>query len=110
MENQKQCPYCTELVNAKAHICRHCQSFLGGGDADKDGRLMRVRLKTPDKVYTGEIFIPNQLGRVSDVMNDARAFVVLSNAKEETKSAETVLGVLALNKRIIEWVRFLGSS
>lgn len=110
MDNVKQCPYCAEVINAKANLCKHCQSYLGAGDSgDKAGKVMKVRVKTPDKIYTGEIFIPVPLGRVSDVMNDSRPFVILMNAKEESKAAETPVGILALNKRIIEWVRFLGS-
>ena len=110
MENVKQCPFCAEVVNIKAHICKHCQSFLGGGDVNKDGSMVKVRLKTPDKIYIGEIFIPAHLGRVSDVLNDSRSFIILNNAREENKSADTLLGVLALNKTVIEWIRFMGSS
>ena len=108
MEHLKQCPYCAELVNAKALICRYCQSMLGGGAVEKKGEPVKVRIKTRDKIYIGDIFLPQHLERVSDVINDTRHFIVLTDAREETKASEAPIGILALNKAIIEWVRFIG--
>ncbi len=108
MEHIKQCPFCAELINDKAIICRYCHSILGSGAIEKDGELARVRIKTNDKIYIGDVFVPQHMERVSDVINDTRHFIVLINAKEETKTSEVNIGILAINKNIIEWVRFIG--
>jgi len=110
MENRKQCPYCAEVVDTKAVICRHCQSILGGGFVEKSGSHIRVRVKTYEKIFSGDIFVPNHLDRVSDVINDGRHFIILTNAKEESKTAEVPVGFLAINKSIIEWVRLIGTG
>lgn len=109
MENIKECPFCAEIINSKAFVCKYCKSIVGGGSV-KSGTPVKVRLKSHDKVYSGEIFVPQHMERVSDVINDNRHFIVLSNAKEETKTSEINIGVLAINKNIIEWVRFMGNS
>lgn len=110
MENRKQCPYCAEIVESKAVICKHCQSILGGGAVEKSGDLVRVRVKSYEKVYSGDIFVPHHLDRVSDVINDGRHFIILTNAKEESKTSEVPIGFLAINKAIVEWVRLIGSG
>jgi len=109
VDNRKQCPYCAEIVDAKALVCKYCQSLIGGGAVEKAGTLARVRVKTYEKIYTGDIFIPQHLDRVSDVINDGRHFIILINAKEESKTSETPVGFLAINKSIIEWVRLIGT-
>jgi len=109
MDNRKQCPYCAEIVDNKAIVCKYCQSLIGGGSVEKAGTLTRVRVKTYEKIYNGDIFIPQHLDRVSDVINDSRHFIILVNAREETKTTETQIGFLAINKSIIEWVRLIGT-
>ena len=108
MENKKQCPHCAETVNVKAHVCKYCNNILGGDLVEKDGNLVRVRLKTRNKVYTGDIFMPHHVSRVSDVINDTRHFILLSNTSEETNTSEINIGFLAINKNIVEWVRLVG--
>ena len=109
MENRKQCSYCAEIIDSKATICKYCQSIIGGAPIDKTGTLVKVRVKTYEKVYSGDIFIPQHLDRVSDVINDGRPFIILINAREELKTSDTPIGFLAINKSIIEWVRLIGT-
>jgi hypothetical protein len=107
MEVTKQCPFCAEVIKAQAVICRFCHSNLTGTPKEKKGKFVRVKLKTREKVYYGDIFIPSHLSRVSDVINDERHFISLSDTKEETKAAEIHIGFLAINKNVIEWIRLL---
>lgn len=109
-EAMKQCPFCTEQIKAQAIICKHCHTNLTGMSKEKKGRFVRVQLKTREKIYYGDIFIPAHLNRVSDVINDARHFLSLSNTKEETKASEIHIGYLAINKNVVEWVRMLGEE
>ncbi|MBA4391392.1 MAG: hypothetical protein C0399_10700, partial [Syntrophus sp. (in: bacteria)] len=53
--------------------------------------------------YVGDIFIPEHL-RVSDVINDSRHFIVFSNAVEERKTKDVLVGFLAINKNMTEWI------
>lgn len=110
MENFKECPYCAEIVNIKARICKHCFSKLGVNedDLDKDGTFVKVRIKAQGKIYYGDLFIPGHLRRVSDVINDQRPFLLLSNAREVTKSEDVQIGFLAINKELVHWVRLMG--
>ena len=110
MGDKKKCPYCAETVNSKALVCRYCQSNLGVGQDEKDGELIRVRVKTHEKIYNGEIFVPYHFNRISDVINDPRPFILLTNAKEESKTSEIDIGFIAVNKSIVEWVRMIGHS
>jgi len=109
MEHAKQCPYCAEMIDDRAIICRYCRSLIGASEIERRGEFVKVRLKAQDKIYHGDIFVPSHLCRVSDVINDSRYFILLSNAKEETKSSEVTIGFLAINKSIVEWVRLMGS-
>jgi len=80
---------------------------LASSSEGEKGRFVRVKLKTREKVYYGDIFIPTQFDRVSDVINDQRYFISLSNTKEETQTSEIHIGFLAINKSVVEWVRML---
>lgn len=110
MEEMKQCPYCGEDIKAVAVICRFCHSGLQGEAKDKKGKLIRVRLKAGGKKYTGDIFVPDYLSRVSDVINDNRNFIVLSNAIEEADARDVQIGFLAINKNLTEWLEIKGSG
>jgi len=105
METTKKCPHCAESIKSEAVICKHCHSNLVSSSKKKEGRFAKVRLKTRDKIYYGEIFIPAFLARLSDVINDERHFISLSNTREETKASEIHIGFLAVNKNAVEWVR-----
>jgi hypothetical protein len=98
----KDCPYCAETIRGEARICKHCHSNLAG---PPEGKFVRVRLKVQDKIYTGSLFVPLHLNRVSDTINDERQFVILIHAKEEGKLTDISIGFIALNKNSIEWVR-----
>jgi hypothetical protein len=74
---------------------------------DQQGTYVKVCLKAGGKIYYGDIFVPSHLHRLSNVINDARHFVPVVNTREETATSEIHLGVLALNKSSIEWVRLL---
>jgi hypothetical protein len=97
----KACPRCFEQVHADAEVCRYCLSRITTG---KDGKNIRVRIKAGDKVYRGDLFV-GKTERISDTVNDARRFIILTNAKEEGKLSDISIGFLALNKDSIESVR-----
>ncbi len=107
METMKQCPYCKEEINSQAIICKYCQTNLSSLTKGMKGRFVKVRLKSREKVYYGDIFIPVYLNRLSNVINDNRYFIALTNTKEETETSEIPIGFIAVNKNSIEWVRLL---
>ena len=107
METMKQCPYCKEEINSQAIICKYCQTNLSSLTKDMKGTFAKVRLKSREKVYNGDIFIPDYLSRLSNVINDSRHFISLTNTKEETETSEIPIGFIAVNKNSIEWVRLL---
>lgn len=107
METTKQCPYCAESIKSQATICRYCHTNLAVLPKEKKGRFVKVQLKARDKIYYGEIFIPDYLDRLSNVINDERQFISLTDTKEETKTSEIHIGFLAVNKNAIEWIRLL---
>lgn len=107
METMKPCPFCVESIKSQAIICRYCRSNLSSFSKERKGEFMRVKLKVRDKIYYGDIFVPDYFDRVSDVINDERQFVSLSNTKEETQTSEIHIGFLAVNKNVVNWVRLL---
>jgi len=107
METMKQCPYCKEEIKSQAIICKYCTTNLSSLTKDMKGRFVKVRLKSREKVYNGDIFIPDYLNRLSNVINDSRHFISLTKTKEETETTEIPIGFIAVNKNSIEWVRLL---
>ena len=110
METMKQCPYCAESIKLQAIICRYCHTNLSGLPKEGEGRFVKVRLKTRDKTYYGNIFIPEHLYRLSSVINDERQFIALTDTKEETKASEIHIGFLAINKNAVEWIRLMATE
>ena len=106
MDEMKECPQCAEPVRAAARICRHCRATLF---VSQEGELVKVRVRGREKAYWGELFVPAK-SRVSDTINDDRQFIVLSNAKEESKTVDVHIGFLAINKNSIEWVRLISQN
>ena len=107
MEEMKQCPCCSESIKSQAIICRYCHTNLSSFSKEKSGRYVKVQLKAREKVYYGDIFIPDYLNRLSNVINDERQFISLVNTTEETKTSEINIGFLAVNKNAVEWIRLL---
>jgi len=107
MEPEKPCPFCGETIRTEAIVCKHCRMNIVSALQQKEGKFVKVRVKTKDKVYHGDIFIPHYLHRVSDVINDARLFLSLANTSEQAKASELYIGFLAVNKAVIEWIRLL---
>jgi hypothetical protein len=103
MHDVKDCPYCGERIKTVAVICRYCRSDLRGATKGDKGELVKIRLKAGEKVYIGDIFLP-QPARVSDMINDDRRFVVLSNAVEERSTRDVPIGFIAINKNMTEWI------
>ena len=111
MELMSECPFCAEQIKSEAIICKHCNSSITGLTKDaKKGKFVRIKLKAREKIYYGDLYIPAHFDRVSDVINDKRTFVSLSETKEETKASEINIGYLAVNKNVVEWVRLLGEE
>jgi hypothetical protein len=109
MENVKQCPFCGEEIKTMAMICRYCHGDLKDVVKDKKGKLVTVRLKAGEKIYFGDIFVPEIIYRVSDIINDERHFIILSNAFEETRVRDVPIGFLAINKNLTEWIELKNS-
>ena len=107
MEAMKNCPHCAESIKLEAVICRYCHNSVVFASKEQTGKFVKVCLKARDKTYYGDIFVPSQLSRLSNVINDARQFVSLVNTHEETSSTEIHIGFLAINKSSIEWVRLM---
>jgi hypothetical protein len=101
----KQCPYCAELIRGEALVCKYCFTDFQEISKDKKGQFIKLRLKAGDKTYAGEVFVPDYLNRVSDVINDKKPFIVLVNAVEETRAIDVPVGFIAINKNKIESIR-----
>ena len=71
-------------------------------------RKVRAWIKTVDSTYTGNIFLPEDQTRISDVMNDERQFISLTDV--ESKDFASPKAYLAINKDLIELVEILESS
>ncbi len=103
MKETKECPFCGEEIKTVAMVCRCCYADLSSVSKDNKGQLIRVRAKTGGKTYLGDIFVPENL-RISDVINDKRRFLVLTNACEVQQVRDIQVGYLAINKERTEWI------
>jgi hypothetical protein len=102
VEENKQCPFCGEDIKAIARICRFCLTDIGSTNRDQQGSFVAVRVKIKEQTYTGDIFVPSYMSRLSDVINDRRHFITLTNAFEDTGMREVPIGFLAINKSQVE--------
>ncbi len=69
-------------------------------------RKVRAWIKTVDSAYTGTIYLPKDETRISDVMNDERQFISMTDV--ESKDFTSPKAFLAINKDLIELVEVLG--
>ncbi len=68
-------------------------------------RKVRAWIKTVDSTYTGTIYLPPDQTRFSDVMNDERQFISLTDV--ESKEFASPKSYLAINKDLIELIELL---
>jgi hypothetical protein len=94
----KTCPFCAEEIKTAALVCRHCRTDLRDSDKGKRGTYVRIRVIVGEKTYAGDIFVPEYMNRLSDVINEKKRFIVLTNAVEENHVRDVPIGFLAINK------------
>jgi hypothetical protein len=68
-------------------------------------RKVRAWIKTIDSAYTGTVYLPADQTRFSDVMNDERQFISMTDV--ESKDFASPKTYLAINKDLIELVEIL---
>ncbi len=68
-------------------------------------KRVRAWIKTLDSTYTGTIYLPKEETRISDVMNDERQFISMTDV--DSKDFASRKAYLAINKDLIELVEIL---
>jgi hypothetical protein len=68
-------------------------------------KKVRAWIKTVDSAYTGTIYLPKEQTRISDVMNDERQFISMTDV--DSKDFASPKAYLAINKDLIELVEIL---
>ncbi len=71
-------------------------------------RKVKAWVKTVDSTYTGTIYLPKDQTRISDVMNDERQFISMTDV--ESKDFASPKAYLAINKDLIELVEILDAE
>ena len=74
-------------------------------DLKTEYRKVRAWIKTIDSAYTGTVYLPADQTRFSDVMNDERQFISMTDV--ESKDFASPKTYLAINKDLIELVEIL---
>ncbi len=77
-------------------------------DFKSEYRKVRAWIKTIDSAYTGTVYLPADQTRFSDVMNDERQFISMTDV--ESKDFASPKSYLAINKDLIELVEILESD
>ena len=109
MKETKECPFCGEEIKAMAIVCRYCHANLNSLSKDNKGQFIQVRVKTGGKIYLGDIFVPENF-RISDVINNNKRFIVLTNVFEVQQTRDIQIGYLAINKERTEWIELTNSQ
>ena len=71
-------------------------------------RKVRAWVKTMDSAYTGTVYLPADDTRFSDVLNDERQFISMTDV--ESKDFAQRKAYLSINKDLIELVELLESD
>ena len=77
-------------------------------DIKEKYRKVKAWVKTVDSAYTGTIYLPEGQTRFSDVINDERQFISMTEV--ESKDFASPKPYLAINKDLIELVEILNSN
>lgn len=78
---------------------------LERGGAPVACRKVRVWVKTTASAYTGTLYLPVSHRRISDVINDERQFISMTDV--ESRDFASPKSYLAINKELIELVEIL---
>jgi len=80
------------------------------GKKERKPKYQKVRawVKTASSTYTGNIYLPPNQKRFSDVMNDKRKFISMTDV--ESKDFAAPKSFLAINKDLIELVEVIESK
>jgi hypothetical protein len=73
--------------------------------AEEKIRRVKVWVKTIDSAYTGFIYLPGESKRFSDIINDERKFISITDV--ESKDFASPKSFLTINKDLIELVEIL---
>jgi len=68
-------------------------------------KRVKAWIKTVNSTYTGTIYLPQEQTRISDVMNDERQFISMTDV--DSKDFASPKPFLAINKDLIELVEIL---
>ena len=77
-------------------------------DAQEPYRKVRAWIKTADSAFTGTLYLPGDQTRISDLLNDERQFISITNV--ESKDFASPKAYLAINKDRVELVEILESD
>jgi hypothetical protein len=85
-------------------MCRYCYSNLNNVSPETEtGRFTKIRVKIGGRTYVGDVFVPDD-SRVSDIINNSKCFIILTNVFEVQQTRDVLIGYLAINKERTEWI------